>query len=60
MTFKKALHTVCDSVIPILVVPKWAMGFTRRLRNVRLAFEEFEVCILLSLKISGPGSSEIS
>jgi hypothetical protein len=44
MTFNEALHTVCTDMIPILIMPKWAMGLTKRLRKVRVGFEEFEVC----------------
>lgn len=43
MTFKDALHLVSTDVFLKLIVPTWAMGWTARLRRVRLAFEELEV-----------------
>jgi hypothetical protein len=43
MTFKQALHVVSTDMALKLVVPEWAMGLTQKLRNVRIAFEEFEV-----------------
>lgn len=46
MTFKEALHIVSTDMILRLTVPKWAMGLTARLRNVRVAFEELEVCTI--------------
>lgn len=44
MTFKDALHTVASDVFLKVIVPSWGMGLTKRLRTVRLAFEELEVC----------------
>ena len=43
MTFKKALQVVSNDMILKLIVPEWAMGFTERLKNVHVAFEELEV-----------------
>jgi hypothetical protein len=43
MTFRDSLRIVCVDMLIKLVVPGWAMGFTERLRNIRLAFREFEV-----------------
>jgi len=43
MTFKEALHVVSNDMILKLIVPEWAMGFTGRLINVHVAFEELEV-----------------
>ncbi|EIN08462.1 cytochrome P450 [Punctularia strigosozonata HHB-11173 SS5] len=42
MTFKDALHVVSTDVFVRLIVPERAMGLTKRLRNVRLAFKELE------------------
>ena len=44
MTFRDSLHTVSTDVGARLIFPKWAMIFTARLRKVRLAFDELEVC----------------
>lgn len=44
MTFKEALHIVSTDVYLRLLAPDWAMGLTERLKNVRLAFDELEVC----------------
>ncbi|KAI0064392.1 cytochrome P450 [Artomyces pyxidatus] len=46
MTFKDALHTVSSNIGVKLIYPAWAMGLTKRLRNVRLAFEELDVCYM--------------
>ncbi|KAG1748243.1 614 534 cytochrome P450, partial [Suillus paluster] len=40
LTFKDALHTVTQDLSIKLLVPKWAMGLTRRFRHTRLAFDE--------------------
>ncbi|KAG2042615.1 cytochrome P450 [Suillus americanus] len=40
LTFKDALHTVTQDLTIKLLVPKWAMGFTKRFRRARLAFDE--------------------
>ena len=44
MTFKDALHIATKDFILKLVVPKWALGLTPRLRKVKLGFEELHVC----------------
>lgn len=54
MTFKEALHLVSTDVVLRLIFPNWAMGLTKKLRKVRLAFEELNVrikyyCMLVSL-----------
>ncbi|KAI3604410.1 cytochrome p450 [Moniliophthora roreri] len=46
MTFKDALHKVCLNMLVKRIVPAWMMGFTPRLRKIRLAFEEFEKYML--------------
>lgn len=46
MTFKDALHIVSSDVFIKLVVPKWAMGWTQRFRNVQIAFEELRLYML--------------
>lgn len=43
MSFKEALHTVSSSTLIKIIVPKWAMGLTKRLRHVRDAFKELDV-----------------
>lgn len=40
LNFKDALRTVAQDVIIHCLVPRWAMGLTKRLRHARLAFEE--------------------
>ncbi|KAG1746237.1 cytochrome P450 [Suillus occidentalis] len=40
LTFKDALRTVAQDVILQCLVPRWAMGLTKRLRRARLAFDE--------------------
>jgi hypothetical protein len=61
MTFKEALHIVSTDMILRLIVPEWAMGLTTRLRNVRVAFEELEVCtIFLLFTNPGPGGLYVS
>ncbi|KAG5648538.1 hypothetical protein DXG03_003149 [Asterophora parasitica] len=42
MTFKGALHVVTTDIFLKLIVPERALGLTKRLRNVRLAFNELE------------------
>jgi cytochrome P450 len=44
MTFKECVSTVSVNILVKVVVPSWAMGFTKSLRKARLAFEEMEVC----------------
>jgi hypothetical protein len=43
MTFKDALHIVSTDIFLKLIIPAWAFGLTRRLREIRLAFDELEV-----------------
>ncbi|KAG2343125.1 cytochrome P450 [Suillus weaverae] len=40
LTFKDALHTVTQDLTLKFLVPKWAMGLTKRFRRMRLAFDE--------------------
>ncbi|KAG1760759.1 cytochrome P450 [Suillus occidentalis] len=40
LTFKDALHTVTQDLTLKFLVPRWAMGLTKRLRRARLAFDE--------------------
>ncbi|KAG1808691.1 cytochrome P450 [Suillus subaureus] len=40
LTFKDALHTVTQELTLKLLVPRWAMGLTKRFRRARLAFDE--------------------
>ncbi|KAG2123324.1 cytochrome P450 [Suillus cothurnatus] len=40
LTFKDALHTVTQDLTIKLLVPRWAMGLTKRFRRARLAFDE--------------------
>jgi hypothetical protein len=52
MTFKDALSIVSESSFIKLMYPSWAMGFTPRLRKVRLAFTELEVRLLACDSVS--------
>lgn len=47
LTFKNALHIVTTDVFLKLIFPDRALGLTKRLRNVRLAFDELEVRLIL-------------
>jgi hypothetical protein len=47
LNFKDALRTVAQDVIIHCLVPRWAMGLTKRLRHARLAFEELHVCTFI-------------
>ncbi|KAG2144406.1 cytochrome P450 [Suillus bovinus] len=40
LTFKDAIHTVTQDLTLALLVPRWAMGLTKRFRRARLAFDE--------------------
>ncbi|GLB37532.1 putative cytochrome P450 [Lyophyllum shimeji] len=42
LTFKNALHIVTTDIFLKLIVPDRALGLTKRLSNVKLAFEELE------------------
>jgi len=42
LTFKNALHIVTTDIFLKLIVPDRALGLTKRLRDVKLAFEELE------------------
>ncbi|KAF5380528.1 hypothetical protein D9615_004515 [Tricholomella constricta] len=42
MTFKGALHIVTTDIFIKLIVPDRALGLTKRMRNVKLAFKELE------------------
>jgi len=44
LTFKDALRTVTQGFTIKILVPKWALGFTKRFRLTRLAFDELQVC----------------
>jgi cytochrome P450 len=46
MTFKDAIQEVSTNLPTKLMVPDWAMGFTKRTRKVRLAFEELDGYLL--------------
>ncbi|TDL22809.1 cytochrome P450 [Rickenella mellea] len=43
MSFKEALHIVSNGMFWKLIVPEWAMEFTQRLRNIKLAFSELQL-----------------
>ncbi|TDL22808.1 614/534 cytochrome P450 [Rickenella mellea] len=43
MSFKDALHIVSVDIIYKLAVPDWAMGLTKKLRTVKLAFDELRM-----------------
>ena len=45
MTFKHALHIVSTDFMMKFIVPEWAFGFTQRLRDAKLAFDELQVLI---------------
>jgi hypothetical protein len=47
LTFKDALHTVTQDLTLKFLVPRWAMGLTKRLRHARLAFDELHVCTII-------------
>ncbi|KAG1876299.1 cytochrome P450 [Suillus subluteus] len=40
LTFKDALRTVTQDLTLTMLVPRWAMGLTKRFRRARLAFDE--------------------
>jgi len=42
MTFEDAIYSVSSNAYIKMFFPTWALGFTRRLRRVRLAFDELE------------------
>ncbi len=46
MTFRDALHDVCNGALIKILVPRLAMGLTARWRRVRAAYDEFEVCLV--------------
>ncbi|KAF9060543.1 cytochrome P450 [Rhodocollybia butyracea] len=46
MSFKDAIHEVTLNLMTKVVVPNWALGLTKRLRRVRLAFEELNMYML--------------
>lgn len=43
MNFKDALFTVMTNIIPRLVLPDWAMSFTKKTREIALGYKEFKV-----------------
>ncbi|KAG0693434.1 cytochrome P450 [Suillus ampliporus] len=43
LTFKDALHTVAQNLIIKTLIPRWAMGLTKRFRHIRLAFDELHL-----------------
>ncbi|OJA17864.1 hypothetical protein AZE42_05910 [Rhizopogon vesiculosus] len=43
LTFKDALLTTSHDLFIKLLVPGWAMGFTKRFRRARLAFDELQM-----------------
>ncbi|EIN08440.1 cytochrome P450 [Punctularia strigosozonata HHB-11173 SS5] len=43
MTFKDALHVVSMNIFTRLIVPNWAMGFTKKTRELGQAFDELEL-----------------
>lgn len=45
LTFKNALHIVTTDIFLKLIIPDFALGLTKRFRDVRLAFIELEVRI---------------
>lgn len=46
MTFRDALHDVCNGALIKILVPRLAMGLTARWRRVRAAYDEFELYML--------------
>jgi hypothetical protein len=44
MTFRDALHATLQGIVVKVLVPAWAMGFTKSFRHIRLAFDELQVC----------------
>ncbi|KAI5119154.1 hypothetical protein M0805_005233 [Coniferiporia weirii] len=42
MSFKDALHITSQDMILGVIIPKWAMGFNQRFRNVRTAFADLQ------------------
>ncbi|THH17553.1 hypothetical protein EW146_g3277 [Bondarzewia mesenterica] len=46
LTFRDALHTMSSEIFLKLIFPDWAMGATKHLRHVRLAFQEIEQYML--------------
>ena len=47
MAFKQALHIVSTDYLMKLIVPDWVFGFTQRLRDAWLAFDELQVIVSL-------------
>jgi hypothetical protein len=47
MVFKEALHIVSTNLILKLIVPGWATGLHKQLRQTQLPFQELEVCLLV-------------
>jgi hypothetical protein len=47
ITFKDALHVVTTDIFLKLIVPDRALGLTKRLNNVRVAFNELQVRLLV-------------
>jgi hypothetical protein len=43
LTFKEALHIVSTDVFLKLIVPDWFPALTKRVKDIRLAFEELDV-----------------
>ncbi|KAJ7807793.1 cytochrome P450 [Mycena leptocephala] len=50
MSFKDALHTVSTGTITKFIVPTWAMGLTKHLRHVRVAFNELDAYMFEMIK----------
>ncbi|OAX42462.1 cytochrome P450 [Rhizopogon vinicolor AM-OR11-026] len=42
MTFRDALHATLQGIVIKVLVPTWAMGFTKGFRHTRLAFDELQ------------------
>lgn len=46
LTFQDALRTTLQDLFLKVVIPRWAMGLTKRFRRATLAFDELQVCKL--------------
>ncbi|KAH7905463.1 cytochrome P450 [Hygrophoropsis aurantiaca] len=46
LTFKDALHSVTTNLLTKLLIPRWAMGLTKRWQHTRLAFDELQQYLL--------------
>ena len=51
MSMKEALHIVCPGIFVRALLPDWILKLTKRLENVKIAFEELQVNLYISRTI---------